>query len=165
MLNAYWAAVDWKAVAAAAGGIGAVASPFCIAWLNGRTTRSQAQAKAAETAQDRIDRISREQYEAMRAERDHAQTRARELEQRCDELERDRDDGWDRGRGMEEWAHSQRHQFCRLGQAFNGLLAQFARLARGDLPPDRITKLLAELTEVEEPPRVPPLRDIDRKSP
>ena len=78
-------------------------------------------------------------------------------------LAENRDEGWDLGRGMEDRAHWYRHELISLAMRFNALLDLFANFVAGRLEHERAVAILAQTKRAEDPPSVPPLREVGRK--
>jgi hypothetical protein len=114
-------------------------------------TRLTAEAEAAE----RRHSLDRERWSADLS-------REREAHQRTAE---DRDEGWDRGRGMEQVAHQHRHDFTNL------LFAIYSAGRLGAPLPDAVTRTYEAGKSGEPippnllPPPVPPLPNTDRRRP
>ena len=170
--DAYWAFLDWKsllAVLGGGGGIGAVATPFLREWWAGRTKHLETEAKEKETSAERVERIQREQYDRVCADRDKAvatlDVERAAWERERISLETNRDEGWDAGRGMEDEAHRQRHNQIDMVTRYNALLEFFVRMVDGTMALDRATVLAKSLKPAEEPSLVPLLRDVVRRKP
>lgn len=166
---AYWiAGIDWKTIAASvfgSGGILAMAWPAVKAWREGRTARIESEAKRAESAQERLDRQSAENYARVQADRDYAYERIERMEAARLALEIDRNNGWNKGRAMEDEAHYQRHAAVNAVQSWRSLRSLLASMAEGSEGRERAKALLGQVVEPITPHEVPELSEIKGKLP
>ncbi len=157
----YWSGVDWKAVAAFTGGIGTLASPFLMAWWNGRMRELETSAQMAETVASRVERAQRDAFERLERERDHYQQRAQAAE--AAELAADlrADQARANGRAMDDWAHWMRHGWVNRNANFRALAKVLQAVVNGAATSEWGAAVLAELQDhpVSDPPFVPLLRD------
>ena len=160
--DAYWQHINWTALGTLIGGVAAVASPFLLAWFNGRWKGAEVEIKARETATERLDRINREQFDRVSGERDYWRKRAQDAEAEVDQVNAQLDDAQRDGRAMGNWAHWYRHGWANVAQQWFRLAEQFEQLANGTPTPDRVRAVLAEINAgppVDTPPPVPALRN------
>ena len=140
--DAYWAAIDWKALGIATTGVLALATPFFKSWWEGRVALSSNNTRSRETATDRLDRLSREHLAAVVAERDRWQGQAGALVLELAAVDADRDACWAAARAMEDVAHEYRHRAAAAQTEADAMLHYFEKLSRGDLPPERVARVL-----------------------
>ncbi len=170
--DAWWQGVPWWGYLAFAGYMGFlafVAGPYVRSWFRGQTGALQAREGAVLAAQGLLD-TGRNSFVAMlqatadKAVADLAAERAT-WEARRDAVEADRDEGWDLARGMEDVAHRARHEHVALASRFNALLCVSLKMVLGQLPMDRAVAALVETKVAPEPPPIPSLREVERRSP
>ncbi len=172
---AYWNNVPWWAYLSVLLIITVLASPFALQVLRGRTGSYQTREQAF-SEDKRLLEIKREAFlvslQTAEAAAQASLEREREGRQRdraqCDAdrelLEADRDEGWDRGRGMEDVAHTMRHSLVALTSRFNALRDLARKLVRGEVVSERMQATLDQMEPAAEPEPVPMLRHVAKKS-
>ena len=163
----YWSGLDWKALAAVAGVIGTLASPFLVAWWNGRTKELETSARSAETAAERMERQQRDAFERLERERDHYQQRARTAEAAETLAEVRADHERANGRAMDDWAHWMRHGWVNRNASFRALAKVLEGLIAGTVAPEWAAAIVTEYQNnpLDDPPFVPLLRDASNVKP
>lgn len=158
--EAYWSELDWKALAAFAGVVGTIASPFLKDWWVHRSQGVESRAQIAETTATRLERINNAQFVRLEGERDHYANRIDVLAEAIQTAQY-------QARAMEDWAHWFRHGWCETVTKYARLSELFERLAKGNLAPESAAVIVAQVmgNQLAMPMAVPPLRDAAKTPP
>lgn len=153
--------VDWRSVAALAGGVGTLASPFLLAWWNGRLRELETSARMAETTAERMERAQREAFERLERECEHCRQRALAAEAAEREADQLAELAVANGRAMDDWAHWMRHGWVNRNTSFRSLLKLLEGLLNGTVANEWGAAIVVEYREhpVIDPPFIPALKD------
>lgn len=135
------------------------ASPVVLLVLQGRQKRQDYREKVAETAQERVDRITREQLSELTTDRDRYRALFQAEENAHIATRRDRDAWAEAGRAMEQFAHEQRHDHANLLMNARTYRSMIERVCGCELSTRQAASTLAQAGVLPETvPPVPALR-------